>query len=88
MAELIPIIFMLCVSGVLILRPISKRLGILLEAMARERTGAPSRGLEEYQMDRLTSALDRLNSRMDLMDDRVNFMERLTERRPQNRLSG
>ncbi|HSH45031.1 MAG TPA: hypothetical protein VK966_04205 [Longimicrobiales bacterium] len=89
MAELIPIVFMLCVAGVLILRPISKRLGLLLEAFARERmTGRPAAPLEDAQVDRITAAMERLHSRMDLLDDRVHFMERLTESGSSRKLTG
>ena len=87
MEELIPIIFMLMVGSVLILRPLTKKLGLLMEALAKERLAkneAP-RGLDEGQMLRLTSALERLNSRVDLIDDRINFMEQLVENRSRTR---
>ncbi len=88
MEELIPIVLFLCIAGVLILRPISKKLGLLLEAMARERTTAPQRTIPEVQIERITSSLERLNNRLDLVDDRVAFMERLVEERPHRRLTG
>jgi hypothetical protein len=77
-------------AGVLILRPISKKLGILIEAFAKERMGtAPPRGgLDDAQLARITASLERLNSRMDLIDDRLGFMERLVEERPRQRLTG
>lgn len=92
MEELIPIFFFICVAGVLILRPISKKLGLLVEAVARERsavaTGRPASSLDEVHIDRIAGALDRLNSRIDLLDDRMAFVERLVEARPRQRLSG
>lgn len=90
MEALIPIVFFLCVAGVLILRPVSKKLGLLLEAMARERMGVTDRPatLDATQVQRITLTLDRLNSRLDLVDDRVSFVERLVEERPRQRLTG
>jgi hypothetical protein len=90
MEMFIPIVLFLCIAGVLILRPISKRLGLLLEALAKERTAAasPARSLDEAQLERVTNALERLNSRLDLVDDRVAFIERLVEERPRQRLTG
>lgn len=90
MDEFIPIFFFMCVAGVLILRPVTKRLGLLIEAFARERMtrSGPGSELEEVQVARITAALDRLNSRMDLIDDRIGFMERLVEDRSRQRLTG
>ncbi len=91
MEEMIPIVMFLCIAGVMIFRPMTKRLGLLLEALAKERTSvaqpAPQR-LDEAQMERIATALDRLNTRMDLMDDRIGFVERLVENRPRQRLTG
>jgi hypothetical protein len=90
MEEFIPIVLFMCIAGVLILRPVTKRLGLLLEALAKERMVGPSpaRALDEAQLERITHALDRLNNRLDLVDDRVAFMERLVEDRPRRRLTG
>lgn len=89
--ELIPIFFFMCVAGVLILRPVTKKLGLLIEAMARERMPPARRvdALEDSQLERITVALERLNSRIDRVDDRMSFMERLVEdRHRQQRLTG
>lgn len=96
MEEFIPIFLFMCIAGVLILRPVTKRLGLLIEALAKERlAGAHARearfgGGDEAQADRLANALDRLNARMDRIDDRIGFMERLLESRPAShqRLTG
>lgn len=90
METLIPIVLFLCIAGVLILRPVSKKLGLLLEALAKERMGQAPRParLEDTQIERITLALDRLNNRLDLVDDRITFMERLVEERPRRRLTG
>ncbi len=90
--ELIPIFFFLCVAGVLILRPVTKKLGLLIEAMARERLPRErpvETGLSETQVERITVSLERLNARLDRVDDRINFMERLVEdRSSRQRLTG
>ncbi|HUG40482.1 MAG TPA: hypothetical protein VMM12_08355 [Longimicrobiales bacterium] len=92
MAEFIPIFLFMCIAGVLILRPITKKLGLLVEAVARERmagvSARPAQALGDAQIDRITTALDRLNSRIDLVDDRIAFVERLVESRPRQRLTG
>lgn len=90
MEQLIPIFLFMVIGGVLILRPISKKLGLLIEALARERMARtpPEQGIDEAQLIRVTAALDRLNSRMDHIDDRIGFMERLIEERPRSRLTG
>ena len=89
--ELIPIFFFMCVAGVMILRPVTKKLGLLIEAMAKERMGQarPAAGLDEAQLERITIALERLNTRIDRVDDRMNFMEHLVEdRNRRQRLTG
>ncbi len=91
MEEMIPIVMFLCIAGVMIFRPMTKRLGLLLEALAKERVSGAQpapRQLDDAQMERIATALDRLNTRMDLMDERIGFMERLVESRPRQRLTG
>jgi len=88
--ELIPIIMFMVIGGVMILRPMTKKLGLLIEAMAKERMArAPlQHDMNDVQLERITIALDRLNTRMDNIDDRIGFMERLVEERPRSRLTG
>ena len=90
--ELIPIFFFICVAGVMILRPVTKKLGLLIEAMAKERMSQSrtvEAGLDETQLERITVALERLNTRIDRVDDRMNFMEHLVEdRNRRQRLTG
>ncbi len=90
MEELIPIIMFMVIGGVMILRPMTKKLGLLIEAMAKERMArAPlQHDMNDVQLERITIALDRLNTRMDNIDDRIGFMERLVEERPRSRLTG
>jgi hypothetical protein len=87
MEELIPIVLFMCIAGVLILRPVTKRLGLLIEALAKERMVAPAASLDAVQIERIASVLEQLNNRLDLVDDRVAFMERLMEDRPRRRLT-
>lgn len=90
MEELIPIFMFMSIAGVLILRPLTKKLGLLIEALAKERM-AGARGvreLDDVHMERITIALERLNGRLDRVDDRISFMERLVEERPRQRLTG
>ncbi len=90
MEELIPIILFVVIGGVMILRPVTKKLGLLIEAMAKERMAraAPDSALDQAQLIRITSVLEQLNTRMDHIDDRIGFMERLVEDRPRSRLTG
>ena len=90
--ELIPIFLFMCIAGVMILRPVTKKLGLLIEALAKERmanTRQVTSGLDESQLERITIALERLNTRIDRVDDRIGFMERLVEDRSRHhRLTG
>ena len=66
-------IFILTTGAVLILRPIAKRLGDLLEVMTRQR-------LETSASDELRHTreiLETMNQRLALLEDRQEFTERL-----------
>lgn len=71
-ALVVPMVFIVTVGGVIVLRPIAKRLGTLLDAMAAERSGAP---LGETR--RLHEAVEALNDRLSLLEERQEFTERL-----------
>jgi len=77
MAELIPISLFISVAAVLILRPLTKRVGGLLEVVTQERR----RGLQESdavpETSRLVTTLDRIATRMDLLEERMEYAERL-----------
>ena len=74
MEELIPITMFLCIAAVAILRPISTKLGGLLEAMTRERTVSRS---DDTEMARVRVVVEHIAKRMDLMEERLDFTERL-----------
>jgi hypothetical protein len=76
--ELIPITMFMCIAAVLILRPISKRMGALLEAMTKERLQqqAPS-AVSEHQLTRVTTLLEQIARRQEQLEDRLDFTERL-----------
>jgi hypothetical protein len=88
MEELVPIFLFMCIAAVMIFRPMTKRLGSLLEEMARDRRAM--RAPENGQMERVVGLLEQLNTRLDLLEDRMEFMERLSDARPRHRsrLSG
>ncbi len=70
---IIAVTLILSVSGVLILRPIAKKLGGLFEAMSFERSNKAS----AQEVTRLTEAVSRLTDRMETLEDRQDFTERI-----------
>lgn len=68
-------VFILTTGGVLVLRPIAKRLGALLEVMAREKASLP---IEEIRL--LRDSIDTVHQRLSLMEERQDFTERLIGR--------
>jgi hypothetical protein len=82
MEEFIPIVLFLCVAGVIILRPISSKMGSLLEAMARERQ--PQQQVDHGEIARIRILVEHVAKRVDLMEERLDFTERLltNSRRP------
>ncbi|NJD11210.1 MAG: hypothetical protein FIB01_12515 [Gemmatimonadetes bacterium] len=78
MEELIPITMFMCIAAVMILRPITKRMGALLEAMTRERLQTPAPGsVSEQQLNRVTALLEQIARRQEIMEERLDFTERL-----------
>ncbi len=67
------VILTLTVGGVILLKPISNKLGHLLEAMAKER--ASPRLNDELRLVR--ELLETMNARIDLMEERQEFTEAL-----------
>jgi hypothetical protein len=74
MEALIPITFFFCVSAVLILRPLTKKLGLLIEASTQAKLQARHNEAGEA---RILSALEHMTRRMELMEERLDFTERL-----------
>jgi hypothetical protein len=75
--ELIPIALFVSAAAVAILRPLTTRVGKLLEAMARERTAALRPPSDDPDSARLRSVIEHLGRRLDLMEERLDFTERL-----------
>lgn len=69
---LMVIVLILTTGGVLILRPISKRIGDLLELYARER----QEGLQS-EVQQMRDLLETVSARMQLLEERQEFTERL-----------
>lgn len=83
LAVFIPIVFILSVAGVLILRPLSKRLGMLMEAYAQDRVASRT---EDRQLDSIRERFESLDRRLDVLEERMGFTEELVSRRPANRV--
>jgi hypothetical protein len=82
MEALIPIVFFLTIGGVMILRPITKRLGLLIEVLAKERQSRLDRP-DDARFDRLGRVLEQLDTRLDRMEERLDFNERLLSSNPE-----
>lgn len=72
---IISTVFILTVGGVILLRPVMKRLGALLDVLVLQKTKAPD---EENR--RLRATVDTMNERLTLMEERLDFTERLIGR--------
>lgn len=66
------VILTLTIGGVVLLRPIAKRLGDIVELMLRDK----HHGIES-EVGRMTDLLETINARMVLMEERQDFTERL-----------
>ena len=69
------IVAILTTGTVLILRPIAKRLGALLEVMTRERLEGSGRA----DLEHVREMLDTMNQRLALMEERQDFTDRLLQ---------
>ena len=70
---MIPITLFVVVGAVILFRPITKRLGDLLEAIALEK----KRGLDSADSMRQRETISALESRIALLEERQNFTESL-----------
>jgi hypothetical protein len=69
---LVAMTFILTVGGVMVLRPITKRLTDLIELYTRDRqTGI------QAEVHQLRDLLETMNARMELLEERQDFTERL-----------
>jgi hypothetical protein len=75
---LVPITMFVCIAAVLVLRPITKRLGGLIEATTRERMQARSDDAANAQ---LVLIMEQMARRLDLIEQRLDFTERLVASR-------
>jgi hypothetical protein len=75
---LIPITLFMSIAAVLVLRPISKKLGGLIEATTRDRVQA--RG-DDAQHARVMLLMEQVARRLDLIEERLDFTERLVASR-------
>ena len=66
------VVMTVTVGGVLVLRPIAKRVGDLLELYARDR----QHGIEG-DVHQLRDLMETMNARLQLMEERQDFTERL-----------
>jgi hypothetical protein len=71
---IVAIVLILTTGGVAILRPISKRAGDLLEAMAREKR-EPRRITDDTH--RMIELMESLNARLERLEERQDFTESL-----------
>lgn len=85
MEFLIPIVLFICVAGVLIFRPLTERLGDLIEAYTQERLASQT---EQRRLSGLREQLDGLDQRMSLLEERMTFTEDLMSREPRGSLGG
>jgi hypothetical protein len=68
----VSVVLILTVGGVLVLRPIAKRVSDLLELYARDRQS----GLES-DVGHMRDLLETMNARLQLLEERQEFTERL-----------
>ena len=69
---ILTVVLTLTVGGVLLLRPIAKRLGDIAELMLREKQGGT-----EGELRRMGDLLETVDAHMTLLEDRQDFTERL-----------
>ncbi len=74
-ALVVPVVFIVTVGGVVLFRPLMKRLGTLLDAIALEKTRS-----SPAEVERLQDVIAAMNERMSLLEERQDFTERLIDR--------
>jgi hypothetical protein len=74
--ELIPIVLFISVAAVAIFRPLTKRIGSVIEQSYADRKAAAP----DPRFDRMVQLMERLVDRIDRLEERVDFQDRLLER--------
>ncbi len=72
--ELIPIVFFISIAAVLIFRPLTTRIGKMIEQSHNKKVE------QDPHLQRIMQLMERLVDRMDRLEDRVDFTERMVER--------
>ncbi len=72
--ELIPIVLFISIAAIAIFRPLTKKLGSILERNTAERNKA-----ESPDVERIARVMEHLVDRMDRLEERVDFAERMLE---------
>lgn len=78
---MVPITAFLTIGGVLVFRPLTKRLGLMLEANA---AGKRSDEADRLQHDHLRALLDAQAMKIEALEQRIEFNESLLESRARN----
>jgi hypothetical protein len=81
------VVLFLTAGGVILLRPISKRLGAYLEMLTEERRRSMQQGQQSTD-PRLLSALDNLDRRLGRLEERQDFTDDLLRGREQQQKLG
>lgn len=71
------------VGGVVLLFPVSRRLGALLEAMTQERRNSPE---VRSALTRVRRSVEALEDRLELLEEKQDFTEKLLDDRNRRRL--
>jgi hypothetical protein len=72
------VFFFVTVGAVILLRPITKKLGTFLEVLAEERRRAlAERPIDRNDTARITAALESLENRLTLLEEHQDFTNRL-----------
>jgi hypothetical protein len=77
------VVLFLTVGGVLVLRPITKRLGSYLDALVDERRRQP---VEQVPDTRVVNALENLDRRLARLEERQDFTDELLRHKEPSRL--
>jgi hypothetical protein len=77
------VFFFVTVAAVVLLRPITKKLGTYLEVLAEERRRQlAERPLDRTETARLTATIEALENRLALVEEHQEFTNRLLAERP------